>query len=35
MTLTFATLVLIEFFKAYSYRSDRHSAFDGPSPTGG
>jgi Ca2+-transporting ATPase len=26
MTMTFATLVLIEFFKAYSYRSDRHSA---------
>ncbi|MEA2268001.1 MAG: P-type Ca2+ transporter type, partial [Solirubrobacteraceae bacterium] len=25
MTMTFATLVLIEFFKAYSYRSDRHS----------
>ena len=25
MTMTFATLVLIEFFKAYSFRSDRHS----------
>jgi P-type Ca2+ transporter type 2C len=30
MTMTFATLVLIEFFKAYSYRSDRHSVFDRP-----
>ena len=30
MTLTFATLVLIEFFKAYSYRSDRHSILDRP-----
>ena len=30
MTMTFATLVLIEFFKAYSFRSDRHSAFDQP-----
>ena len=25
MTLTFATLVLVEFCKAFSYRSDRHS----------
>ncbi|MGE0757344.1 MAG: cation-translocating P-type ATPase [Pirellulaceae bacterium] len=25
MTLTFVTLVMIEFFKAYSFRSDRHS----------
>ena len=25
MTMTFATLVLIEFFKAFSYRSDRRS----------
>jgi P-type Ca2+ transporter type 2C len=25
MTMTFATLVLIEFFKAYNFRSDRHS----------
>jgi Ca2+-transporting ATPase len=25
MTMTFLTLVLIEFFKAYSFRSDRHS----------
>ncbi len=25
MTLVFATLVLIEFCKAFSYRSDRHS----------
>jgi len=30
MTMTFATLVLIEFFKAYSYRSDRHSILDRP-----
>ena len=29
MTMTFATLVLIEFFKAYSYRSDRHSLREG------
>jgi Ca2+-transporting ATPase len=29
MTMTFATLVLIEFFKAYSYRSDRHSVLEG------
>jgi Ca2+-transporting ATPase len=30
MTMTFVTLVLIEFFKAYSYRSDRYSVFDRP-----
>jgi P-type Ca2+ transporter type 2C len=30
MTITFATLVLIEFFKAYSFRSDRHSVLDRP-----
>jgi Ca2+-transporting ATPase len=30
MTMTFATLVLIEFFKAYSYRSDRHSVLERP-----
>jgi P-type Ca2+ transporter type 2C len=30
MTMTLATLVLIEFFKAYSYRSDRHSVIDRP-----
>jgi Ca2+-transporting ATPase len=29
MTMTFATLVLIEFFKAFSYRSDRHSLLEG------
>ena len=29
MTMTFATLVLIEFFKAYSFRSDRNSVLDG------
>jgi Ca2+-transporting ATPase len=28
MTLVFATLVLIEFFKAFVYRSDRHSMLD-------
>ncbi len=27
MTLNFATLVMIEFFKAYNFRSDRHSIF--------
>jgi Ca2+-transporting ATPase len=30
MTMTFATLVLIEFFKAYSFRSDRESALNRP-----
>jgi Ca2+-transporting ATPase len=30
MTMTFATLVLIEFFKAYSYRSDRRSVLARP-----
>jgi Ca2+-transporting ATPase len=30
MTMTFSTLVLIEFFKAYSYRSDRRSVLDKP-----
>ena len=30
MTMTFATLVLIEFFKAFSYRSDRHSVLSRP-----
>ena len=30
MTLTFATLVLVEFFKAYAYRSERHSVFERP-----
>jgi magnesium-transporting ATPase (P-type) len=30
MTMTFATLVLIEFFKAYSFRSDRHSILQRP-----
>jgi Ca2+-transporting ATPase len=30
MTMTFATLVLIEFFKAYSFRSDRNSVLDKP-----
>jgi Ca2+-transporting ATPase len=30
MTMTFLTLVLIEFFKAYSFRSDRHSLLRQP-----
>jgi P-type Ca2+ transporter type 2C len=30
MTMTFATLVLIEFFKAYGFRSDQNSVFDRP-----
>jgi P-type Ca2+ transporter type 2C len=30
MTMTFATLVLIEFFKAYSFRSDRNSVLERP-----
>ncbi|HEX2104062.1 MAG TPA: cation-translocating P-type ATPase [Solirubrobacteraceae bacterium] len=30
MTLTFATLVLVEFFKAYCFRSDRYSVLDQP-----
>jgi P-type Ca2+ transporter type 2C len=30
MTMTFATLVLIEFFKAYSFRSDRNSVLIRP-----
>jgi P-type Ca2+ transporter type 2C len=30
MTMTFATLVLVEFFKAYSFRSDRNSVLDRP-----
>jgi P-type Ca2+ transporter type 2C len=30
MTMTFASLVLIEFFKAYNFRSDRNSAFEHP-----
>ena len=30
ITITFATLVLIEFFKAYSFRSDRRSVFERP-----
>ncbi len=30
MTMTFVTLVLIEFFKAYSFRSDRYSIFRRP-----
>jgi Ca2+-transporting ATPase len=30
MTMTFATLVLVEFFKAYSYRSDHDSVLAAP-----
>jgi Ca2+-transporting ATPase len=30
MTMTFVSLVLIQFFKAYNFRSDRHSALDRP-----
>ncbi len=30
MTMVFLCLVLIEFFKAYSFRSDRHSTFKRP-----
>ena len=30
MTMTFVSLVLIEFFKAYSFRSDRHSVLNRP-----
>jgi Ca2+-transporting ATPase len=29
MTLTFVSLVLIQFFKAYNFRSDRHSVLQG------
>jgi len=30
MTMTFVSLVLIQFFKAYNYRSDRNSIFNRP-----
>lgn len=30
MTMTFVSLVLIQFFKAYIFRSDRHSIFNKP-----
>ena len=30
MTMTFVSLVLIQFFKAYNFRSDRHSILDQP-----
>ncbi len=30
MTMTFVSLVLIQFFKAYNFRSDRHSVFQNP-----
>lgn len=30
MTMTFVTLILIEFFKAYNFRSDRHSVLNRP-----
>lgn len=28
--MTFVSLVLIQFFKAYNFRSDRHSVFQNP-----
>ncbi len=30
MTMTFSSLVLIQFFKAYNFRSDRHSVLRAP-----
>jgi Ca2+-transporting ATPase len=30
MTMTFVSLVLIQFFKAYNFRSDRHSVLKKP-----
>jgi Ca2+-transporting ATPase len=30
MTMTFVSLVLIQFFKAYNFRSDRHSVLQKP-----
>lgn len=30
MTMTFVSLVLVQFFKAYNFRSDRHSVLDHP-----
>ena len=30
MTMTFVSLVLIQFFKAYNFRSDRHSVLERP-----
>lgn len=30
MTMTFVSLVLIQFFKAYNFRSDRHSVLHKP-----
>ena len=30
MTMTFVSLVLIRFFNAYSFRSDRHSVLNRP-----
>ncbi|MFZ5885399.1 MAG: cation-translocating P-type ATPase [Chloroflexota bacterium] len=30
MTMTFVSLVLVQFFKAYNFRSDRHSIFNRP-----
>ena len=35
MAMTFVSLVLIQFFKAYNYRSDRLSVCGGRSRTGG
>jgi len=30
MTMTFVSLILIQFFKAYNFRSDRHSVLERP-----
>ena len=30
MTMTFVSLVIIQFFKAYNFRSDRHSVLRNP-----
>ena len=30
MTMTFVSLVLVQFFKAYNFRSDRHSVLNKP-----
>ena len=35
MTMTFVSLVLIQFFKAYNFRSDRHSVLISHLPTSG
>ena len=35
MTMTFVSLVLIQFFKAYNFRSDRNSVCTNPLPING